>query len=74
MTDLRTETFERQYRQVSQDHATAMAEIKRLSAALADVRDMPVSMVNDSESLRHSIRVMQNIARGAITAGERANG
>lgn len=39
MTDLRAETFERQYRQACQDHATAMAEIVRLRAVMQEVSD-----------------------------------
>lgn len=35
---LRAETFERQYRQACQDHATAMAEIERLLEQLRDQR------------------------------------
>lgn len=35
LANLRAETFERQYRQACQDHATAMAEVKRLRADLA---------------------------------------
>lgn len=34
---LRAETFERQYRQACQDHASAMDEVKRLRAALMDI-------------------------------------
>lgn len=32
---LRSDTFERQYRQACQDHATAIDEIRRLRAALS---------------------------------------
>lgn len=35
--------------------------------ALTQISDMPVSMVNDSESLRHSIKTMQSIARSALS-------
>jgi len=41
-------------------------EIARLKTALAEIRDTPFSMVNDSESLRHSCRVMQHIATEAL--------
>lgn len=37
----------------------------RLRQALRDIEEMPFSMVNDSESLRHSIKTMQTIARTA---------
>lgn len=41
-------------------------ENKRLRTALEQVRDMPFSMVNDSESLRHTIKVMQHLATKAF--------
>jgi hypothetical protein len=37
--------------------------IAKLETALTLIRDMPFSMVNDSESLRCTLRQMQNIAR-----------
>lgn len=37
-------------------------EIEELRAALQEIADMPFSMVNDSESLRHSLRTIQQIA------------
>lgn len=42
------------------------AENKRLRRALEQIRDAPFSMVNDSESLRHSIRAIQNTADQAL--------
>jgi hypothetical protein len=40
--------------------------IKRYEKALAEIRDTPYSMVNDSESLRYSCRVMTDIAHKAL--------
>lgn len=37
-----------------------------LLAALIDIENTPATMVNDSESLRHTIRTMQQIARAAM--------
>lgn len=42
------------------------AEIAKLRAALELIRDTPYCMVNDSESLRHSCRVMTDIATKAL--------
>lgn len=47
----------------------ARAREQQLAGAVAALREielMPVSMVNDSESLRHSIRLMQQIAHHAL--------
>lgn len=41
-------------------------ENDRLRAALQEVMDAPCSMVNDSESLRHTIKGMQHTAREAL--------
>lgn len=38
----------------------------KLVDALAQIEAMPCSMVNDSESLRHTIKQMQQIARAAM--------
>lgn len=35
--------------------------------ALEQIRDMPCSMVNDSESLRHTIKSIQTIAVAALS-------
>jgi hypothetical protein len=43
-----------------------MAEHGNLKAALKDIEAMPFSMVNDSESLRHTIRALQAIARATL--------
>ena len=39
--------------------------IERQRVALGEIADAPYTMVNDSESLRHSIKSMQAIARTA---------
>lgn len=44
-----------------------------LVKALEEIESTPFSMVNDSESLRHSLRLLQQIARTAL-AKARANG
>ncbi len=43
-------------------------EIDALRSALQKIADMPLSMVNDSESLRHSLRTVQQIALKALAA------
>lgn len=43
-----------------------VAYVRRLENALREIDAVPISMVNDSESLRHSIKLMQAIARAAI--------
>jgi hypothetical protein len=37
-----------------------------LRSALEQIRDMPHSLVNDSESLRHTLKTIDHIARQAI--------
>jgi hypothetical protein len=44
----------------------AKLEIIPLRVALEEVRDTPFSMVNDSDSLRHTIRTIQAIANQAL--------
>lgn len=44
------------------------AEIDALRSALQEIADTPFSMVNDSESLRHSLRTVQQIALKALAA------
>lgn len=64
--------FSRGYNQASEtagaviDHLSA--KIECLRAALQEIADMPFSMVNDSESLRHSLRTIQQIALKALSA------
>lgn len=48
------------------DSKMAAAEIEVLRASLTEIADMPFSMVNDADSLRHTIRVMQGIARKSL--------
>lgn len=49
-------------------NARLIAALPDLSNALDEIEQMPCSMVNDSESLRHTIRTMQAIARAALSA------
>lgn len=42
------------------------AENKILRAALETIRDTPHNMVNDSESLRHTLRAIDWVARQAL--------
>ena len=42
------------------------ADLVKMRHALTQIEATPVSMVNDSDSLRHSIKTMQHIARRAI--------
>lgn len=44
----------------------AHAEIDCLRAALREIDDMPFSMFNDVDSLRHTIRIIQQIAHRAL--------
>lgn len=45
--------------------AVRFGEVMRLTAALKQIEEMPFTMVNDSESLRHTIRTLQGIAHEA---------
>lgn len=42
------------------------ALLTRARQALCEIESAPYSAVNDSESLRHSIKYMQNVARVAL--------
>jgi hypothetical protein len=44
-------------------------ETERLRFVLERIRDMPFSMVNDSESLRHTLRTIQGMAILALADG-----
>ncbi len=50
---------------VGSDIRQMLGEIERLRAALLNIEDAPYTMVNDSDSLRHTIRGMQAMARAA---------
>jgi len=43
-----------------------MAQNGRLIKAMEEIEQMPFSMVNDSESLRYTLRTIQRIAHNAI--------
>jgi len=40
--------------------------LENRNGALAQIADMPFTMVNDADSLRHMIKTMQNIAMVAL--------
>jgi hypothetical protein len=46
--------------------------VTELLEALRLIEDMPYTMMNDSESLRHTIRAMQFVARSARISYEEA--
>lgn len=46
----------------------AFQQRDKLAKALTEIETMPFSPVNDSESLRHTIRTMQMIASKALAA------
>ena len=41
--------------------------VESARSALREIDAMPCSMVNDSESLRHTIKTIQSIARKAVS-------
>lgn len=43
-----------------------MARIKELEEALRQIYQEPVNMVNDSDSLRHSVAIIRNIAKQVL--------
>jgi hypothetical protein len=47
----------------------AFTQRDALAQALTEIEATPFSMVNDSDSLRHTIKTMQQIARAALKAG-----
>lgn len=47
----------------------AHLRISELETALTLIRDTPCSQVNDSESLRHTIKLIQHIATEALRRG-----
>jgi hypothetical protein len=55
-------------RQIEADHPNALLlkAAPDMLAALNEIDEMPFSMVNDSESLRHTIKTIQAMARAAI--------
>ncbi|MFA7280814.1 MAG: hypothetical protein WC100_12025 [Sterolibacterium sp.] len=53
-------------------NAQQIAELPTMIARLEEIESMPFSMVNDSDSLRHTIRAMQAIARAALAAAKGA--
>lgn len=59
-TDDRLNTY------VLSDIRQMLGEIDRMSTALRSIESAPASMVNDSESLRHTIRAIQHEARAAL--------
>lgn len=52
---------------------TLAAERDRLREAMIQIDEMPASMVNDSESLRHTIRTIQSISSAALHPGKQEN-
>lgn len=46
--------------------AYLIAAAPDLAAALMEIEEMPFSMANDSDSLRHTIKTMQRIAHRAL--------
>lgn len=46
----------------------AANEIGRLRTVLREIEGMPGTMANDSESLRHTIKVIQQMARGSFSS------
>lgn len=48
----------------------AFQQRDKLAKVLTDIEAMPFSSVNDSESLRHTIRTMQTMARTALAANK----
>jgi hypothetical protein len=48
------------------DARDLMNENARLKKALESIDRMPFSMVNDSESLRYTLRQIKNISRAAL--------
>jgi hypothetical protein len=58
-------------REKTRVHLLKMAdEIERLGKALMEIDQMPCTMVNDSESLRHTIKTMKNISHSTLVGGE----
>jgi hypothetical protein len=47
-------------------------ENERLRATLRAIENMPATMANDSESLRHTIKTIRYMARAAITSGQQS--
>jgi hypothetical protein len=52
------------------DYKALQQQRDELVKALEQIRDTPHSMVNDSESLRHTLKLIDAIACAAITKAE----
>lgn len=61
---------DRDYHAAHRKLGEATVEIERLRAALGFISATPYSMVNDSESLRHSCRLMCKAAGDALAGKE----
>ena len=53
-------------REWSERAQKAEANTQKLRDALVEIRATPCSMVNDSESLRHTIKAIRQIAHAAL--------